>query len=73
MFANAVQGTGRQSTLSLWPSVRLSRIVRHPDTPTDADLVPLRRAILWVVVGAALVVGLVLYFKYEPLIQPLLG
>ena len=53
--------------------MRLSRIVRHPDAPTDADLVPVRRAVLWALVGAALVVGLVLYFKYEPLIQPLLG
>jgi hypothetical protein len=53
--------------------VRLSRIVRNPDTPTDTEVVPVRRVILWMVVGAALVVGLVLYFKYEPLIQPLLG
>ena len=41
--------------------------------PADADLVPVRRVLLWTLVGAALVVGVVLYFKYEPLIQPLLG
>jgi hypothetical protein len=53
--------------------MRLSRVVRQPDTLVDAEIVPLRRALIWVLVGAALVVGLVLYFKYEPLIQPLLG
>jgi hypothetical protein len=53
--------------------MRLSRVIRQPDAPSDAETVPLRRAILWLLVGAALVVGLVLYFKYEPLIQPLLG
>ena len=53
--------------------MRLSRVVRQADTPADAETVPLRRALLWVLVGAALGVGVVLYFKYEPLIQPLLG
>jgi hypothetical protein len=53
--------------------MRLSRVVRQADTPSDAETVPLRRALLWVLVGVALVVGLILYFKYEPLIQPLLG
>jgi hypothetical protein len=53
--------------------MRLSRVIRQPDTPIDAETVPLRRVILWMAVGVALVVGLILYFKYEPLIQPLLG
>jgi hypothetical protein len=53
--------------------MRLSRIVRQPDSPTDPDAVPLRRMILWIVVGAALVVGVVLYFKYERLLVPLVG
>jgi hypothetical protein len=53
--------------------MRLSRVIRQPDTHAVAEIVPLRRALLWALVGAALVVGLILYFKYEPLIQPLLG
>lgn len=53
--------------------MRLSRVVRPPDASADSDALPIRRAILWVLVGAALLLGLVLYFKYEPLIQPLLG
>jgi hypothetical protein len=53
--------------------MRLSRVIRQPDTPAVAETVPLRRAALWVFVGTALVVGLILYFRYEPLIQPLLG
>lgn len=53
--------------------MRLSRVVRSPDTPTDPDAVPLRRVILWIIVAAALVVGVVLYFKYERLLVPLVG
>jgi LPS O-antigen subunit length determinant protein (WzzB/FepE family) len=53
--------------------MRLSRIVRQPETPTHSDAVPLRRVILWIVVGAVLVVGLVLYFKFERLLPPLVG
>ena len=53
--------------------MRLSRVIRQADAPSDAETVPLRRAILWMFVGAALVVGLILYFKYERLIHPLLG
>lgn len=52
--------------------MRLSRIVRTPDAPTNAEVVPLRRAILWGLVGVAVLVGMVLYFKYARLLSPLL-
>jgi type VI protein secretion system component VasF len=53
--------------------MRLSRIIRQSDSAPDPDAVPLRRLILWIVVGTALVVGVVLYFKYERLLVPLVG
>jgi hypothetical protein len=31
-----------------------------------------RRALLWLLFGVAVVVGLVMYFKYERLVMPLL-
>ena len=39
---------------------------------TDSP-VPYRKIILWVVVGLAVVVGVVMYFKYSHLLAPLLG
>jgi type VI protein secretion system component VasF len=39
---------------------------------TDAP-VPYRRIVLWVVVGLAIIVGVVAYFKYAHLLAPLLG
>jgi hypothetical protein len=51
--------------------LRLSRFLRRPSSNVDA--VPLRRVLLWALVGVALVVGLVLYFRYERQIAPLLG
>ena len=53
--------------------MRLSRIVRRSDTDLNAEVVPLRRAIMWGVVGVAILVGLVLYFKYARLLSPLLA
>jgi hypothetical protein len=41
--------------------------------PSDVDAIPLRRVLLWALVGVAIVVGVVLYFRYERLIVPLLG
>jgi hypothetical protein len=52
--------------------LRLSRILRQSKSTTDPDAIPLRRALLWLAFGAVLVVGLVLYFKYERLVVPLL-
>jgi hypothetical protein len=51
--------------------LRLSRLLPQPSA--NADAVPLRRVLLWALIGVVLVVGLVLYFRYERQIQPLLG
>jgi hypothetical protein len=34
--------------------------------------VPLRRTLLWLLFGAVVMAGLVMYFKYERLVVPLL-
>jgi type VI protein secretion system component VasF len=52
--------------------VRLSRILRNPDAPA-ADHLGLRSIVLWTLVGLAIVVGLVLYFRYERTLTPLIG
>jgi hypothetical protein len=51
--------------------VRLSRF--FPQASSDAAAVPRRRVLLWALVAAAIVVGVVLYFKYERQITPLIG
>ena len=52
--------------------MRFSRYIRHPDeTPPKPAEVPLRRWVLWGLIGVAIVVGLVLYFLYARLLQPL--
>jgi hypothetical protein len=50
--------------------VRSSRNQRPDETPPPAD-VPARRALVWGLIGAAIIVGLVLYFLYARLLQPL--
>ncbi|MEO7711312.1 MAG: hypothetical protein ABIV10_00150 [Gemmatimonadaceae bacterium] len=52
--------------------MRLSRIFRTSESPPDSDTVPLRQAVLWALFAIVLVIGLVLYFKYERLVVPLL-
>ena len=52
--------------------LRLSRIFRRSDVTADPDAVPLGRALLWALFGVVLLVGLVLYFKYERVVLPLL-
>jgi hypothetical protein len=52
--------------------LRLSRSLRTSETTTAPDAVPLRRALTWGVFGIVLIVGLVLYFKYERVVIPLL-
>lgn len=52
--------------------VRLSRILRSSDAGTSSDALPLRRALMWVVAGVVLAMGIVLYFKYERHVVPLL-
>jgi hypothetical protein len=58
--------------IPLLARLRLSRIFRRSGTTADPDAVPLGRALLWVLFGVVLLVGLVLYFKYERVVLPLL-
>jgi hypothetical protein len=53
--------------------MRLSRILRTPDSPGDDERVPLRSVVLWLVVGAAILAGIILYFKYERQLTPIVG
>ena len=54
--------------------MRFNRFLRHPDeTPPRPSEVPVRRALMWGVIGLAIVVGLVLYFLYARLLQPLVS
>jgi hypothetical protein len=53
--------------------LRLSGIFRTADgSPADAPF-PLRRALLWAFVGAAILAGLVLYFRHARELTPLIG
>ena len=52
--------------------VRFSRSQRPSDeTPPPPAEVPVRRALVWGIIGAVIIVGLVLYFLYARLLQPL--
>jgi hypothetical protein len=53
--------------------LRLSRIVRRSPSTTDPDAVPLVRVLSWGLFGLVLLIGLVLYFKYERVVVPLLS
>lgn len=54
--------------------MRFNRFLRHPDeSPPRPSDVPVRRAVMWSLIGLAIVVGLVLYFLYARLIQPLVS
>jgi len=72
-FVCVVQNAGR----TMFPHerrrhVRNSHNQRRPDeTPPPPAEVPVRRALVWGLIGAAIVVGLVLYFLYARLLQPL--
>ena len=52
--------------------LRLSRILRQSQATPQSDVIPLSRALLWLAFWVVLLVGLVLYFKYERLVVPLL-
>jgi hypothetical protein len=71
LFACVVQEEGRTSPPTIGP-LRLSRILRGSGSPSDPAALPTRRTLLWLLFGAVVVVGLVLYFKYERLVVPLL-
>ncbi len=52
--------------------MRLSRIIRPDNGLTAEEAVPMRRALFWIVVGAVIVSGIVLYFGYARHLTPLL-
>jgi hypothetical protein len=43
-----------------------------PGAPVAGTL-PVRRILLWSIIGLAIVAGLVLYFRYERTLTPLVG
>jgi hypothetical protein len=54
--------------------MRSTREVRaEPEMTETENDVSYRKVVLWVVVGLAIVAGVVAYFKYAKLIAPLLG
>jgi hypothetical protein len=71
-FAWLVQEEGRIPPPHFPAPLRLSRLFRRSEPTTDPDAVPLGRALWWGLFGLALVVGLVLYFKFERVVVPLL-
>ena len=70
-FASLVQEEGRTPPSRNRP-LRISRIFRDRGSPPDPDAVSPRRALLWLLFGAVVIAGLVMYFKYERLVVPLL-
>ena len=73
VFACLVQEEGPPVTPQNRPPVRLPRILRPSEPSTNPDAVPFGRALLWGLFGVVLLVGLVLYFKYERVVAPLLS
>jgi ABC-type uncharacterized transport system fused permease/ATPase subunit len=54
--------------------MRPTRDVRgEPEMTETENDVSYRKVVLWVVVGLAIVAGVVSYFKYAKLLAPLLG
>jgi hypothetical protein len=45
----------------------------RPDEPQSEPRVPLRRALLWGLIGVAILVGVFLYFRYERVLAPLVS
>jgi hypothetical protein len=45
----------------------------RPKDPSDEQRLPFRRAILWGVIGVAVIVGVILYFQYERVLAPLVS
>jgi type VI protein secretion system component VasF len=43
------------------------------DKPRDDERLPLRRAVVWGIIGLAILLGVVLYFRYERVLAPLVS
>jgi hypothetical protein len=52
--------------------MRVSGTERSNEPPDD-QRVRLRRAMLWGLIGVAVIVGVVLYFRYERVLAPLVS
>ena len=46
---------------------------QRPDDSSDEQRVSRRRAILWGLIGVAVLVGVYLYFQYERVLAPLVA
>jgi type VI protein secretion system component VasF len=69
-----VQEEGRPPTPENGPHMRPTRQFRSETEITETEsVVSSRKIILWVIVGLAIVVGVVAYFKYAHLLSPLIG
>lgn len=61
--------SGRRSATA----VRLSRILRQTDLSPTPERIPVARAVGWALFALLLVAGVLLYFRYERLLVPLLS
>ena len=52
--------------------MRVSGTGRH-DEPRDEQRVPVRRAVMWALIGVVVLVGVYLYFQYERVLAPLVS
>jgi hypothetical protein len=52
--------------------MRVSGTDRH-DEPSGEQRVSTRRAVLWGLIGVAILVGVYLYFQYERVLAPLVS
>ncbi len=53
--------------------MRVSKILRKLDANGDPEAISVASLLMWGVFGLVIVIGLVLYFKYERLVVSLLG
>lgn len=53
--------------------MRLSRVIRQPVDSQEPERVSIRSAILWALVGIAVAGGILLYFRFERYLVPILG
>jgi hypothetical protein len=69
-----VQEEGRPTIPKKRLEMRSTREVRaEPEIPETDQEVSYRKIVLWVLVGLAIVAGVVSYFKYAKLLAPLLS
>ena len=45
----------------------------RPNQPPDDPRIPLRRTLVWALIGVAVIVGVILYFQYERVLAPLVS